>query len=85
MWGLEVSQPNWPPQPVTRIALILHPEMELQMSSPLPFSCFNYLGYFSMLVHNPYLFFSKRVQEYEQIVVTPIHPGVEVTSAQLNE
>jgi potassium/chloride transporter 8 len=25
------------------------------------------------------------VQEYEQIVVTPIHPGVEVTSAQLNE
>lgn len=32
-----------------------------------------------------YLFFSKRVQEYEQIVVTPIHPGVEVTSAQLNE
>ncbi|KDR22149.1 solute carrier family 12 member 8 [Zootermopsis nevadensis] len=27
----------------------------------------------------------KRVQEYEQIVVTPIHPGVEVTSAQLNE
>ncbi|KAJ4447119.1 hypothetical protein ANN_09119 [Periplaneta americana] len=27
----------------------------------------------------------KRVQEYEQIVVTPMHPGVEVTSAQLNE
>jgi len=27
----------------------------------------------------------KRVQDYEQIVVTPIHPGVEVTSAQMNE
>ncbi|XP_068084944.1 solute carrier family 12 member 8 isoform X2 [Anabrus simplex] len=27
----------------------------------------------------------KRVQEYEQIVVTPMHPGVEVRSAQLNE
>jgi potassium/chloride transporter 8 len=38
-----------------------------------------------MLVRNLYLFFSKRVQEYEQIVVILIHPGVEVTSAQLNE
>ncbi|KAK7870096.1 hypothetical protein R5R35_011077 [Gryllus longicercus] len=27
----------------------------------------------------------RRVHEYEQIVVTPMHPGVEVCSAQLNE
>nr|CAD7409502.1 unnamed protein product [Timema cristinae] len=27
----------------------------------------------------------KRVQEYEQIVVTPLHPGVEVISSQMNE
>lgn len=31
------------------------------------------------------LCYSKRVQDYEQIVVTPVHPGVEVTSAQMNE
>nr|CAD7433390.1 unnamed protein product [Timema monikensis] len=29
--------------------------------------------------------FKKRVQEYEQIVVTPLHPGVEVISSQMNE
>lgn len=27
----------------------------------------------------------KKIQEYEQIVVTPNHPGVDMTSAQINE
>lgn len=27
----------------------------------------------------------RKVYDYEQIVVTPIHPGVETCSAQLNE
>ncbi|KAJ8951941.1 hypothetical protein NQ318_013608 [Aromia moschata] len=27
----------------------------------------------------------KRVTDYEQIIVTPVHPGVDVTSSQLNE
>lgn len=27
----------------------------------------------------------KRYTDYEQIVVTPVHPGLDVTSAQLNE
>lgn len=31
-------------------------------------------------------FYSRRkVYDYEQIVVTPVHPGVETCSAQLNE
>lgn len=29
--------------------------------------------------------FSKRVYDYEQIVVTPVHPGLDTTSSQLNE
>lgn len=29
--------------------------------------------------------FGRRVYEYEQIVVTPVHPGVHVTASQLNE
>jgi len=31
------------------------------------------------------LLFRKKVYDYEQIVVTPVHPGVETCSAQLNE
>lgn len=29
--------------------------------------------------------FRRKVYDYEQIVVTPVHPGVETCSAQLNE
>lgn len=29
--------------------------------------------------------FRRKVYDYEQIVVTPVHPGVETSSAQLNE
>lgn len=32
-----------------------------------------------------FLNYRKRVHEYEQIVVTPIHRNIDVTSAQLNE
>lgn len=30
-------------------------------------------------------FFRKRVTDYEQIIVTPVHPGLDVTSDQINE
>ena len=29
--------------------------------------------------------YRKRVYDYEQIVVTPVHPGLDVMSSQLNE
>ncbi|KAJ9577694.1 hypothetical protein L9F63_005774, partial [Diploptera punctata] len=41
--------------------------------------------FFSWLKNALLRLMGKRVQDYEQIVVTPVHPGVEVTSAQLNE
>lgn len=30
-------------------------------------------------------YFRRRAHEYEQIVVTPVHPTVDLASAQLNE
>lgn len=35
--------------------------------------------------HNVICLNRKKVVEYEQFVVTPVHPGVDVRSAQLNE
>ena len=31
------------------------------------------------------VYFRRKVYDYEQIVVTPVYPGVETCSAQLNE
>ena len=32
-----------------------------------------------------YVFFRRKIHYYEQIIVTPVHPGVETSSTQLNE
>lgn len=40
-----------------------------------------YIDFNEMLFIN----FRRKVYDYEQIVVTPVHPGVETCSAQLNE
>nr|CAD7400602.1 unnamed protein product [Timema poppensis] len=41
--------------------------------------------FFTWLKNIFFRLIGKRVQEYEQIVVTPLHPGVEVISSQMNE